>query len=82
MNYLYLGQGQSVPQTDIVGVFDLDNTTVSKHTRGFLNNSQKQNQIESLNGAELPKSFVLCTQNGESRVKICRYSSKILFNRV
>lgn len=33
--YLHLGQNTVVNDKTIVGVFDLDNSTVSRHTRDF-----------------------------------------------
>ena len=40
--YLHLGQDTIVNERDIVGVFDLDNSTVSRHTRDFLSKAQKE----------------------------------------
>ena len=34
--YLHLGQGVVVPYRDVLGVFDLDNTSSSRVTRAFL----------------------------------------------
>ena len=31
--YVHLGVDQVVKEDDIIGIFDLDSTTVSKHTR-------------------------------------------------
>jgi len=42
---------------DIIGVFDLDTSTISGITRGFLTNAEKNNKIAGIN--ILPKSFVL-----------------------
>ena len=39
--YLHLGQDIIVNERDIVGVFDLDNSTISRHTREFLSKAQK-----------------------------------------
>ena len=40
--YLHLGQSVVVPFQDVVGVFDLDNTTSSIHTRKFLERAEKE----------------------------------------
>ena len=40
--YLHLGQDVVVRQQDIVGVFDMDNTTISRYTRGYLRQAEKQ----------------------------------------
>ena len=39
--YLHLGQNTVVNMKDIVGVFEMDNSTVSKHTRNYLTRAQK-----------------------------------------
>ena len=57
--YLHLGQDTIVNERDIVGVFDLDNSTVSRHTRDFLSKAQKEGRVVNVS-MELPKSFVLC----------------------
>jgi len=40
--YIHLGGDYVVSQEDIIGIFDLENTTLSKHTRQFLNKSEKR----------------------------------------
>lgn len=57
--YVYLGQDSFIKSRDIVGIFDLDNTTVSKITREALSKSEKNGRAVTV-GFELPKSFVLC----------------------
>ncbi len=56
--YLYLG-GDAVAETgDIVGLFDLDNTSWSHITRGFLSAAERAGALS--NAAEdIPRSFVL-----------------------
>ena len=43
--YLHLGNETVIRQSDIIGIFDLDNSTVSTKTREFLANAQKNGQI-------------------------------------
>ncbi len=57
--YLHLGQDVVVRQQDIVGVFDMDNTTISRYTRGYLRQAEKQGRVDYVS-MELPKSFVVC----------------------
>lgn len=57
--YLHLGQGVVVRQQDIVGVFDMDNTTVSPRTRQFLQKAEKGKRVTYVS-MDLPKSFVVC----------------------
>lgn len=65
---------------DIIGIFDMDNTTVSRTGRNFLPNAESKGFI--INGTEdLPKSFVVTENSGKTEVLISSVSSKILANR-
>jgi hypothetical protein len=56
--YLYLGGNIIIHEQDIVGIFDLDNTSESKWTRRLLTEAEREGRI--VNSAdELPRSFVL-----------------------
>lgn len=62
--YLHLGHEIIIRESDIIGIFDLDNTTVSKKTRDYLNKAEKDGKVKAVS-YELPKSFVVC-KNGEN----------------
>ena len=57
--YLHLGQEVVVRHRDIIGVFDMDNTTISPHTRGYLSQAEKEGRVEYVS-YDLPKSFTVC----------------------
>ena len=81
--YLYLGQDIVVPKNDVIGVFDLDNTTSSGITRKFLEKAEKSGRVVDVSG-ELPKSFVLCRRNGKrtnETVYLSQLSSATLLKR-
>ncbi len=80
--YLHLGQETVVMQDDIVGIFDLDNTTVSKPTRDYLSKAEKDKIVFNVS-FELPKTFVLTNNKTEgSRVYISQISSSTLLKRL
>lgn len=56
--FLHLGEDTVVNSKEIIGIFDMDTSTVSKVTRGFLNKAEKNKKIVYVN-YELPKSFVV-----------------------
>ena len=60
--YLHIGQNVVVSEADIIGIFDLDNTTGSHTTRKFLNEAEKAGRVTSVSD-DLPKSFVVCGAN-------------------
>lgn len=78
--YVHLGQETVVKEEDIVGIFDLDSTTVSKHSRKFINLAEKRKQIINVS-YELPKSFILCNKGKDTKVYISQISSQTLLKR-
>lgn len=72
--YLHLGKDTVIKEEEIIGIFDLDNTTVSKHTRDYLNKAEKKGETVTVS-YELPKSFVVCAKNKSKNKKI--YISQI-----
>ena len=81
--YLHLGQGLVVPENDIIGIFDLDNTTNSKITRNFLNEAEKNGQVISISD-ELPNSFIVCSEEKtkqETKIYLSQLSSQTLLKR-
>lgn len=61
--YLHLGQETLVKTEDIVGIFDMDNTTISKWTRKYLNQAEKKGRVISVT-LDLPKTFVVIKPGG------------------
>lgn len=72
--YLHLGEQKVVKKRDIVGIFDLDTTTVMKASRNFLNLAEKRGEAETLS-YELPKSFIVCSKKGQKKKTV--YISQI-----
>ena len=59
MAYLHIGQSVTVEEKCIIGIFDLDNTTYSKHTRNFLDGAEREGVVQT-DCEDIPKSFVVC----------------------
>ena len=79
--YLYLGQETVVPMREVVGIFDIDNTTVSKTARDFLAEAEHQGQVITVSD-ELPRSFVVCeSKDGVITVYISQISCATLLKR-
>ena len=78
--YLHLGQNVIISTRDIVGIFDLDNTTSAADTRDFLRLAEKNGKVINVS-EELPKSFVVWQRDGEKRVYISQMSSSTLLKR-
>lgn len=56
--YLHLGQGTVIKTNDLIGLFDLDTSTVSKKTRDFLTLAEKHGQVVNVTD-DLPKTFAV-----------------------
>ncbi len=68
----------------IIGIFDIENTSVSKDTRDFLRN-QGAARYEVVNVSyEMPKTFVVCTdpESKETVVYISPISAATLRKRL
>lgn len=78
--YIHLGQETVVKEADIIGIFDLDSTTISKHTRKFLNVAEKKGKVINVS-YELPKSFIVCSNKNKSNIYISQISSSTLLKR-
>jgi len=78
--YLHLGQNVVVSEADIIGVFDLDNTTGSKITRNFLGDAEKTGLVINVS-EELPRSFILSSKNNENTIYLSQLSPQTLLKR-
>lgn len=80
--YIHLGQETVIREEDVIGIFDLDSTTVSKNTRIFLTKAEKKGEVFNVS-YELPKSFTLCNdkKTNKNTVYISQISSQTLLKR-
>ena len=79
--YLHLGGAVSVPTAEVVGIFDLDNTSTSRITRDFLHTAEAEGMVGGV-GGDLPKSVVLCCPQGSwQRVYLSPVNSVTLLHR-
>ena len=76
--YIDIATDFLVNDSDIVGIFDLDNTTTAgKHTMNFLNEKQKEGKVTYLI-KDIPKSFVVMN---DGQVYVVELNSQILKKR-
>lgn len=79
--FLHLGQDTIIRQDEIIGIFDLDNTTVSKKTRDYLTQKEKEGRVKNVS-FELPKSFVVVSDGKKDvTVYITQISTMTLLKR-
>lgn len=56
--FLFLGGEVSVRSDDVVGVFDIEECSVSRVTADYLNSCQRKGKIVNVS-EDMPKSFVV-----------------------
>ena len=78
--YLHLGQDVVVPHHSVIGIFDLDNATSSHITRSFLSRAEKEGSVINVS-EDLPKSFIVCTENNQKKVYLSQLASATLLKR-
>ena len=78
--YLHLGNDVVVDMSTVVGIFDMDNTTVSYQTRNFLAKAQKDGIVIDV-AEDLPKSFIVTESGGKTCVYISSLASRTLYGR-
>ncbi len=78
--YIQIGGDMAVRRHTIIGIFDLDNASYSKHTRKFLQDAEKNGSVISVSD-ELPKAFILTQEYGIDHVYLTQFSAATLEKR-
>jgi len=58
--FLFLGGEVTVYEKDVIGVFDIEECSVSRTTVDYLNTCQKKHGIVYVS-QDMPRSFVVCS---------------------
>lgn len=82
--YVHLGYGTVIDDNDIIGIFDIEGTSVSKITRNFLAAAEKKGEVENVGMMyELPKTFTVAqSKHKAKKVYITQLSGATLKKRV
>lgn len=78
--YIHLGKDVTVNSKDIIGIFDIEKSTIGKITKDFLAKAEKQKCVVNVS-EELPKSFIVCKKQGKNIVYISQLSPVTLLKR-
>lgn len=78
--YLHVGNEVILNEDDIIGIFDIENASVSKFTKEFLSLSQKTGQVITVT-ADIPKSVVVWEKNGRRKIFLSQLSPATLRKR-
>lgn len=78
--FLHIGGDVVIPTRDIIAIFDLEKTTVSKDTREFLRTAEEEGFIESIS-EDIPRSFIVTENEKNSKIYLSPISSTTLQKR-
>lgn len=80
--YLHIGNGESIKTKEIIGIFDLDTSTVSKITKKYISSKEKEGRVEYTD-SDLPRAFIICGEKKKNeKIKLSRISSQGLVQRI
>ena len=78
--YISIGNDFAVRESTIIGIFDLDNTTINARGREFLERAEKEGQVVPWD--DLPRSFILTSEYGMTRIYQTNLSTQTLEKRL
>ena len=76
--YLHVGGDYLIRKDKIIGIFDIENTSISKHTRDFFKKRENEKNVINVS-YDLPRSFILDNNN---KVYISPISPQTLLKRM
>lgn len=80
--FLHIGQDTVIKIDDILGIFDLETTTVTKKTMNYLKKAEEEGRTVNVS-TDIPKSFVVCSEKNEPpTVYISQLSTGTLLGRM
>ena len=79
--FLHVGNNKNIRLSTVVGIFDMDNATLSAITRKYLSAKQRENLVESAI-EEIPKSFILYRDRDEYKICFSQLSTSALKGRM
>ena len=81
--YLSIGNDMAVRDSSIIGIFDMDNATLSAVTRKFLSVQERAGLSQNAADEEIPKSFLLYLDvDGSYKICFSQLSSASLKGRI
>lgn len=78
--YVHLGNNVVVRDKDIIGIFDIENTSVGKLTKEYFLASGKRKSAVNVS-FDMPRAFVTAEYHGKERVYISPVLSSTLIKR-
>ena len=70
-----------VNTNNIISILDLESTSKSKYSKEFLKIVEEEGFVRNVS-EEIPKSFIICEERGQSVIYITNISTKTLAGRI
>jgi hypothetical protein len=77
---VHIGNEIAIKSSDVVGIFDIENTSTGSITREFLNHFGTVSEVVNVS-YDMPKSFILCQSKDKKVLYITNVSVSTLKNR-
>lgn len=78
--YLHIGLNYLIKKKYIVGIFDIENTSVSAATRKMFASEESKHRVVSVT-TELPKSYIIYCEKGKTTLFLTQFSVSTLKKR-
>jgi hypothetical protein len=78
--YLHIGGNHVIDRRDIIGVFDIEKSTVSNITRDYLRKQEKRGRVITI-VSDMPKSFIIVAKDSNTYVYLSSISPVTLRKR-
>lgn len=78
--FLHIGGDVVIPMKDVIGILDIETTTLSNDTRDFLKIAEEEGFIDAISD-DMPKSFIITEVNKKSKIYLSPISSVTLQKR-
>lgn len=79
--FIHIGDNIIIPVDEIVGIFDLEGTTITGITRDFLKVAEEEGFVIATS-SRMPKSFVITLRNNQNLIYLSSLSVNTLKKRV
>lgn len=78
--YIHLGSDTVVNMKHVIGIFDMESTSLSRITREFLATAEEEGFVFNVS-EDVPKSYVVCEVDGRPIIYISQISTSTLTKR-
>ena len=80
--FLHVGNNKNIRIKNVIGIFDMDTSTISRHTKTLLSQNQKKGKVE-YGDDDIPRSFIIYEDKEKSyRIRLSRISTTGLLSRM